>query len=75
MAKSDRDGLREMDEIYEKYGKPFEAEHWGEYIAITRDGRTVLAPTDLEAAKLAKETLGLGVFLFKVGEKVVYKLR
>jgi hypothetical protein len=65
--------LRQMDALYEQYGKPLEVEHWGEYVAIAQDGRTVLAPTALEAADRAEKTLGLGVFLFKVGEKVVFK--
>jgi hypothetical protein len=66
--------LRQTDALYEQYGKPFEAEHWGEYVAIAKDGRTVLAPTVLEAMDEAEERLGRGVVLFKVGEKVVFKL-
>jgi hypothetical protein len=65
--------LRQMDALYEQYGKPLETKHWGEFVAIAPDGRSVLAPTVLEAAELAEETLGRGVFLFKVGEKVVFK--
>lgn len=63
------------DELYEKYGKPLEAEHQGEYVAITPDGRTILATTVREAAQKAVEALGPGSYLFKVGEKAVWRWR
>ncbi len=65
------DGLR----LYELYGKPFEAQHWGEYVAITPDGRTVLAPTLLEAMQSATTAFGPGSYVFKVGERAVGKWR
>ena len=65
------DGLR----LYELYGKPFEAQHWGEYVAITPDGRTVLAPTLLEAVQQAASLLGSDNHVFKVGERTVGKWR
>ncbi len=61
------DGLR----LYELYGKPFEAQHWGEYVAITPDGRTVLAPTLLEAVQQAATVLGTDNHVSKVGERTV----
>jgi hypothetical protein len=75
VATRDPEILRQMDDLYERYGKPFEAQHWGEYVAIALDGRTVLAPTVLEAADRAAERLGPGVYLFKVGEKVVWQMK
>ncbi len=65
------DGLR----LYELYGKPFEAQHWGEYVAITPDGRTILAPTLLEAVQQAASLLGSDNHVFKVGERTVGKWR
>ncbi len=65
------DGLR----LYELYGKPFEAQHWGEYVAITPDGRTVLAPTLLEAVQQAADVLGSDNHVFKVGERTVGEWR
>lgn len=64
-----------MDALYEQYGRPLEAEHLGQYVAIAADGRTVLAPTVLEVIDRAVDSLGPGVFVFKVGEKVVWKFR
>jgi hypothetical protein len=33
----------QADKLYEQYGKTLEREHWGEYVAIFPDGRTVWA--------------------------------
>ena len=65
------DGLR----LYELYGKPLEAQHWGEYTAFTPDGRTVLAPTLLEVVQQAAAAFGPGSDDFKVGERAVGKWR
>ncbi|MSQ14455.1 MAG: hypothetical protein EXR50_01140 [Dehalococcoidia bacterium] len=58
------------DRLYEQHAKPSEAEHWGEYIAISPDGQIVLGHNLTEVAQEAVSTFGRGVFLFKVGEKV-----
>ena len=65
------DGLR----LYELYGKPLEARRWGEYVAITPDGRTILAPTLLEAVQQAASVLGSDNHVFKVGERTVGRWR
>jgi len=61
----------QADALYERYGKPLEPTHWGQYIVITPDGRTVIAPTLIEAAQQAAATLGRGNFAFKIGERAV----
>jgi len=58
--------------LYERYGKPLEAEHAGEFVAIAPDGRTLLAPTVIQALVDAAERFGRGNFIFKVGERVVF---
>ena len=63
------------DRLYEQYGKPLEDQHRGQYVAIAPDGRFVLAPTLVEAVQRARTTLGLGNFVFKVGERAVGRLR
>jgi hypothetical protein len=75
MSTDDQERKRFADMLYEQYGRPLEAEHRGEYVAISPDGRTLLAPTVLEAAQKAVETCGSGSFLFKVGEKAVWRWR
>lgn len=72
---ANQERVRQMDALYEQYGRPLESEHRGQYVAIAVDGRTVLAPSVLEVAERAASSLGPGVFIFKVGDKVVWKLR
>jgi hypothetical protein len=67
------DGL--SHELYERYAKPLEAAHRGQYIAVSEEGRTVLGATRFEAAQKAQEELGPGVFLYKLGERSVGKWR
>ena len=57
--------------LYEQYGKPLEADHTGEYVAIAENGHFVLAPTLRQAAVDGAACLGRGHFVFKVGERVV----
>jgi hypothetical protein len=75
MSARDKAKLAEMDKIYEEYGKPLEAAHWGKFVAIAPDGRTVLGDTRLEAAERGLEAFGRGISLFKVGERVVGRMR
>ena len=57
--------------LYERYGKPLEAEHAGEYVSIAPDGRALLART-LDAAMVdGAARFGPGNFVFKVGDLVV----
>jgi hypothetical protein len=64
----------EMHRIYERYGKPFEGEHWGEFLAVSTDGRTLLAPTLHEALREGFDSFGPGNAVFKVGERTVGKI-
>ena len=62
--------LEESERLYEQYGKPLERDHWGEYVAITRDGRTLLGTDREEVSRAAAEAFGPGNFLFRVGPSV-----
>ena len=75
MPESSQQLMKEGDQLYEQYGKPLEKEHWGEFIAIFPDGRTVLGSSQLEILEQALDEFGPGSFLFKVGEKAVGKWR
>ena len=59
------------DKLYKRYGKPLEKEHGGEYLAVSRDGRTILGRNLVELTDEAAEALGPGNFVYKIGEKVV----
>lgn len=39
MNSQDQQALHQQaDALYERYGKPLEANHWGEYVVISPDG-------------------------------------
>lgn len=63
------------DRLYKTYAKPLERDHYGEYIAIASDGRFVLGANDVDTIVRANKEFGPGVFLFKVGERVMGRLR
>ena len=66
--------VRELERLYEQFGRPLEAEHWGEFLAVTVDGRTALAETLRECMRLA-DSLGEFAFVYKVGDQDVGKIR
>ena len=57
--------------LYEQYGKPLEAEHWGEFVAIAGDGRYVLGTDSHEVTRRAVKELGRGTHMYKVGPRVM----
>ena len=63
------------DNLYSKFGKPLEEKHWGEFIAISKDGKTILSSNLIDVLKKAEKSFALQSFIFKVGEKAVYKWR
>ncbi len=68
------DRLRESEQLYERYGRPLEHEHWGEFAAIDTDGTVILAPT-LREALLKSEALSTDGFVFKIGDIDVGAIR
>ena len=69
------EATRRYYEHYDQYGKLFEPEHNGEYLAISPDGRTILGATLLEVMKKASAQFGPGNRLYKVGERAVFRWR
>jgi hypothetical protein len=67
--------LAEANRLYEQYGKPFEADHLGEFVAISRDGRTLLGASAGQVGRQAKEAFGPGNFVFRIGPRVAGKWR
>jgi hypothetical protein len=68
-------GREKAAELYEAFGRPLEAEHWGEFVAISEDGRTMLGSNLHELASRATVVFGRGNYIFKIGERVVGKWR
>ena len=58
---------KQADELYERYGKPLEAEHTGDFVAISTHGKVVRAPTLQQVLDLSLENLGKGSFVFRLG--------
>ena len=75
MEPTEEDQLAISDELYEQFGKPLETEHSGEFVAISRDGRTLLRPSLLAVVHDAARVLGPDAYVFKVGERAVGKWR
>jgi hypothetical protein len=65
--------LEQSGALYERYGKPLEKTHRGKYISISMTGKTLIGDTLIELMQQAKETLGPGNFIFKIGERAVGK--
>lgn len=57
----------EASRFYERYGKPLETEHWGKFLAVHPDGRTILADGCETLKERANAELGQGVYVFKMG--------
>lgn len=57
-------------ELYHRYVKPLEAEHWGEYAAIHPNGRILTGKDSGELRKQADSQIGEGSIIFKVGPLV-----
>ena len=74
MASAD-DLKQQANLLYERYGKPFEAQHRGQYVAISPEGRTLLGDSVRDVLLQAKAAFGPGNFVFKIGERAVGKWR
>lgn len=59
---------RQSQDLYQRFVKPLEPDHEGQYAAVSEDGKVVLAPTLLELMDKAEKDLPPGNFLFKVGD-------
>lgn len=75
MKATQQERLEQANALYERYGKPLETEHRGEYVAMSPDGNTILGAPLLLVLEQATAAFGPGDFIFKVGEKAVGKWR
>ena len=53
------------DRLYERYGRPLEADHSGEFVAISSDGGVMLGSDELAVATMAAEAFGAGKFALR----------
>ena len=57
-------------QIYAQYVEPLEAEHRGEFVAISPDGKTLIGNNTEELRKQADSQFGEGSVIIKVGKLV-----
>ena len=62
--------LQEGDDLYDRYVRPLEADHWGEFVAVSREGRVLLGSDVREVGRQARDAFGPGNFVFRVGPRV-----
>jgi hypothetical protein len=65
----------DTDWLYDQYGKPLEADHWGEYVAIAWDGRTLLGSEVHDLVNRAVDAFGPNYTIYKVGPRAAWKFR
>lgn len=75
MAEPENRSRRTDNELYERYVKPLERTHWGEYVAVSASGDTMVGSDLMELVDKATATFGPGSEVFKVGERVVGRWR
>lgn len=75
MTLTNQELVEQADALYERYAKPLENDHWGEYIAISKSGKFVVGADLTDVRWRSLEQLGKGSFVFKIGEMSIGKLR
>lgn len=64
------------DQLYDRFAKALEEDHEGEFVAISQDGRVIVACNDIEVVQRAVQEFGSGNFAFRrIGHKAVGKWR
>lgn len=74
MAQTNKNFKKIADKLYQKFGKPLENKHQGEYVAISKDGGTIISRTLINVLKKS-QLFSSDSFIFKIGEKAVWKWR
>lgn len=73
---SEQERIDRDDDLYERFGKPLEGDHEGEFVAISSKGETIVGPDDIGILQQALDRFGSGNFAFRrVGEAALGKWR
>ena len=56
---------RQDDQLYDRYGRPLEAGHAGEFVAISDEGDLLLGADELALTLLAVERFGAGNYVLR----------
>jgi hypothetical protein len=57
--------IRLDDLLYDRYGRPLEETHTGEFVAISDEGQTILGDSAISVASQALEIFGPGRYAFR----------
>lgn len=63
--------VAEARKLYARYGKPLEKDHQGHFVAVSPQGKTVIATSLPDALQKAADQFGPGNLVFKVGSRAV----
>lgn len=75
MASNQNPSLQDANKAYALYVKPLESKHKGKYVVVTPGGKTIFSPSLMEAVEEARRISNANNFIFKVGDKVLGKIR
>jgi hypothetical protein len=75
MASEQLPTINGANKLYQQYVQPLEPDHKGQYVAVSFDGKTIIGADLLDVSKQAGATFGPQNIVFKVGDKVVGRLR
>ena len=73
MALTNEEALKRDDALYDKYVRPLEDEHWGKFVAVAPDGRTMLGTNPYKIDMEAWNAFGGEAVMFQVGDKDIVK--
>ena len=75
MTKEQTPQKKDANRVYKQYVKPLEQTHRDQYVVVTPDGQTILGSTLIDAVQRAQQISPQDNFIFKVGDRVLGKLR
>lgn len=75
MAKAQTSRKADANSIYKQYVKPLEQRHKGEYVVVTPDGQTIFGADLMSAVLRAQQISAQDNYIFKVGDRILGKLR
>jgi hypothetical protein len=67
--------IHKANKVYNQYVKPLEEKHKDKYVLVTSEGKTIFAATWGKLMEQASRIPSPDNFVFKVGDRVLGKLR
>ena len=61
----------EADRLYDRYVRPLESDHWGEYATVSANGEIRLGRSVGELVADVAEEPGPSIHIFRIGPRIV----